>query len=384
MSGTALLQRSTDDSVDARGARPPWTRLALWYLASRVVVVAAVLAGWTLRSDLSSFALLRRLDAAWYLDVAGQGYSSEVATAATVAADPAVLRGAFFPLWPLLVRLTDPPGIAVELWATMLATALGFAVVVGSWTVVQRAHGSSAADRAALLVCCMPGSVVLSVAYAEALMLTLVVASLLAVQRRRWWAAGALAALATATRPNAIAIVPALAWAAVVAVRTRREWSSLAAPLLSPLGALAFHGYLWWRTGRIDAWQRIQRVGWDERVDFGARTLDRLWDVVVWNDPAAGTLLLVAGVAVTVIAAWAMWRTGADAVWVAYAAGVLVLAVVAATLGPRPRFVYTAVPLVWALGVWLRGEALRVTVMLATGGLAALAVVYIVGSAAKL
>jgi hypothetical protein len=250
--------------------------------------------------------------------------------------------------------------------------------------VVQRVADRAAADRAALLVCWMPGSVVLSIAYAEALMLSLVVGCLWAVRDRRWWVAGLLAALATATRPNAVALVPALAWAALVAVRERREWTAVAAPLLAPLGALAFHGFLWWRTGRVDAWALIQRNGWDEQVDLGVRNLERIGRLVTWDDPDPGTVLMGAGVAVAALGGWALWRWRPPGDLVIYAAGIVALALVAHTLGPRPRFVFTALPLVWALGVWLRGEAFRVAVLLSAGGLAAVAVAYIVGSVAKL
>lgn len=380
---TAARREAERSGGEQLRTRPPLRRLAAWYVASRAVVWAAVLAGWTLRPDLPLVALLRRLDASRYIDIAREGYAAHAATPGAIAADPAVLRGAFFPLWPMLVRVTTPPGLSTAWWATLLATALGFGVVVASWLLVRGLGDADAADRAALLTCCFPGAVVLSTAYAEALTLCLVCACLLAVRDRRWWMAGLSAALATAARPNAIALLPALAWVAVVAIRDRRDWTALATVLLAPLGVLGFHGFLWWRTGRRDAWQLIQRNGWDERIDFGTRTASRIGDLVTWDDPDPGTVLLGFGMLVVIVATWALWRWRPPVEWVLYAAGVLGLAVGAATLGPRPRFVFTALPLVWALGAWLRGSAFRLAVVLSTGGLAALAVMYIVGSVAK-
>lgn len=358
-------------------------RLLGWYAASRVAVAIAVLGAWTLRPQLTLEALLRRLDASWYVGVAREGYAAQAATADAVAADPAVLRGAFFPLWPLLLRITRPPGVSLEVSATVVATLIGFAVVVGSWALVARLAGRSAADRAALLVAVFPGSFVLSMAYAEAVMLALATGCLLALLERRWWLAGLAAALATAARPNALALVPACLWAAGVAIHHRREWRALVAPALAPVGVLAFHGFLWARTGRRDAWDLIQRNGWDERVDLGARNVDRLAGLVRWDDPDPGTVLLGAGLIVALAGAWALWRWRPPGALVVYAAAVLGLALVARTLGPRPRFVFTALPLVWALGVWLRGEWFRITVIASTAGLATLAAMYIVGSVAK-
>lgn len=360
-------------------------RLAAWYAVSRMVVWLAVLGGWALRPDLSLYALVRRLDASWYFGIARYGYSAEAATTSEIAAEGgAVLRGAFSPLWPLFIRGVRLPGVSLEVSATVLVTLLGFGVVVGSWVLVARLADREAADRAALMVSFFPGSVVFSIAYAEALMLCLVIGCLLALQRRRWATAGLLGALATATRPNAIAIVPACAWAALVAIRRNGDWRSAVAPALAPLGVVGFHGFLWWRTGRVDAWNLIQQNGWDENVDLGARNLERLGVLVRWSEPDPGTVLLGTGLVVLVTGAWALWRWRPPGELVIYAAGVIGLALMARTLGPRPRFLLTALPLIWALGIWLRGERFRAALLASTGGLAAVAVLYIVGSSAKL
>lgn len=371
---------------EPRVLRPDRRTLGLllrWYAVSRVVVWAAVLAVGTLRRDLSMLALLRRLDASWYLDTARLGYAAQPATPDAVAADPAVLRGAFYPLWPLLARFTRPPGVSLEVSATVVVTLLGFGVVVASWMLVARVADRSAADRAAVLVSVFPGSFVLSVAYAEALMLCLAVSCLLALVEQRWWLAGLTAALATATRPNAVVLLPVCLWAAGVAIARHREWRSLAAPALAPLGVIGFHGYLWWLTGRIDAWTLIQRNGWDERVDLGARNIDRIQTLLRWDGPDPGTVLIGIGLVVAVVGAWALWRWRPPTVFALYAAGVVALALVARTLGPRPRFVFTALPLIWAIAVWLEGERYRTLVAVSCAGLAMLSAMYLVGSVAK-
>ena len=385
MAAGTLEQTAVPAPLPVRPDRATLARLAAWYAVSRMVVWGAVLGGWTLRPDLSLYALLRRLDASWYLDIARFGYASQAATATAVETEgAAVLRGAFSPLWPLLLRAVRVPGVPLEFSATLLAVLLGFGVVVGSWTLVARLVDRDAADRAALLVAFFPGSVVFSIPYAEALMLCLVVACLLALHERRWLVAGVMAALATAARPNALALVPACAWAAVAAIRRDGDWRSVIAPALAPLGAVIFHGFLWWRTGRMDAWQLSQRNGWDEHVDLGVHNAQRLWALVRWSEPDPGTVLLGGGALVVAAGVWALWRWRPPGALSVYTAGILVLAALARTLGPRPRFVLTALPLLWALAVWLRGERFRTVLLASSGGLAITAVLYIVGSVAKL
>src|SRR5258708_2599334 len=104
--------------------------------------------------------------------------------------------------------------------------------------------------------------------------------SLLTLLERRWLVAGVLAALAGATRPNATAAMLACAWAAGVAIWQNREWRAAVAPLLAPVGMLAFFVFLWWHTGETLIWFRVESQGWGERIDLGWSNLGVFADVV--------------------------------------------------------------------------------------------------------
>jgi len=67
----------------------------------------------------------------------------------------------------------------------------------------------SVAEKTMVLMAMFPGSFVLSFAYTEALLLTLAGGCFWFLLRRQWLAAGVLAALGTATRPNGLALVAA-------------------------------------------------------------------------------------------------------------------------------------------------------------------------------
>src|SRR4029453_404078 len=108
---------------------------------------------------------------------------------------------------------------------------------------------SEIAYRAMLLMAFFPGSFVLSFAYSEAMLLVLAAGCLLCLQKRQWLVGGVLASPRAATRPHGIALIAACAVAALLAIIQRREWRSLIAPLLAPVGFIAFHIFLWDRTG---------------------------------------------------------------------------------------------------------------------------------------
>jgi hypothetical protein len=188
--------------------------------------------------------------------------------------------------------------------------------------------------------------------------------------RRRWLVAGIFAGLATATRPNAIVLAICCAWAAAVAIRQRREWRSLVAVVLAPLGVLAYFGYLWHRTGSALVWFRVESRGWGERVDFGVKTVDRLH--MAWSHPWAnpnnvatslGLIFVLAAIPFVV-------RARLPAVLVIFTAGIILLGVWSKTLGLRPRFVLTAFPLFMALGMRLRPTAQQLVVAGSAGMLA--------------
>ena len=75
----------------------------------------------------------------------------------------------------------------------------------------------------------------------------------------RWLLAGVAAGLATATRPNGIALFAACAVAAAIAIHRRRDWLSLIAPLLAPVGFISFQLFLPGHTGESWPWFRVQR-----------------------------------------------------------------------------------------------------------------------------
>lgn len=360
---TARAGRATGTSP-ADESNDRWRRAlvvgGVAYLASRVLVLVGAAIAAARSSTGGVLDALTVWDGEWYLSIVRDGYPSSVPADISSVGRWSEARVGFFPLYPLLVRFVDPclPG-GERVAAVVVNLLLGAALVLVVGLLARAWFGVRAAERAMVLVALLPGSFVLSFAYSEALLLVLAAGALLAIHRRAWLSAGVLAALATATRPNGVAIAAACVLAAVVAIRERREWRALVAPALAPLGLVAFHLYLGLRTGEQGVWFRVQRLVWEEHLTFGASTAWDLRHLLAGPDRTVDHLLttLTVVAAVALVAAARKVRLPSPA-W-AYSIVVLVLMVLTSTVTARPRFLYTAFPLVVALAAWWPHDTTR-------------------------
>jgi len=183
---------------------------------------------------------LARWDSAWLLDVAEVGYPAGY--------EP---RTAFFPLYPLLVHALATVIRSPLLAGLVLSGACAFGGAMLVHRLAARELGERAATPAAWALLLFPGSLWLSAVYTEGLFLLLAAGCLLAARERRWAIAGALGALAAASRSAGVLLVIAVllcAWqderardgAAALGDALRRAGPALAAAALVPIGLLAY------------------------------------------------------------------------------------------------------------------------------------------------
>ena len=296
--------------------------------------------------------VLTSWDGLWYLRIVRNGYPTSVRPHVTY--DVADARAAFFPAYPMLVRLTDavlPGGDVVA--ALLVNLVLGALVVWLTGLLTRRIYGDDVAARAMVLVAMFPGSVVLSFAYTEALLLVAAMACLLALHERRWLVAGLLAAVASATRPNGVAVIAACGVAALLAIRQRREWRSLTAVVLAPLGFVAFQCWLGRHTGEPGVWFRVQTEAWGEGTSFGLTALRRTWKAVVSPLTSPTNVITAVSLLTTGLLVWFARKVRLPLTMAAYSATVLLLMLLPATVTARPRFLYTALPLLVAAAAWI-------------------------------
>lgn len=311
---------------------------------------------------------LTRWDSAWYLDIARHGYSKL----------PTAGGPAFFPLLPLLVAIghgiTRLPVAYVGLALTLVAGGAAVALV---WRLVDSVSGPDAADRAACLIALFPGAFAFSVVYSEALLLVGAAGCLYALQRRWWVVAGALGAVASASRPTGIVIVAACAWAAWRA----RDRRAIAAPVLAAVGVGAYLVYSRVHGGMWTLWLRSERDHWQDRMDWGGETWHRFWTVLVhgprwsWDPLGLNDLVGALGLVFLVAALVLLWRWRPPGAVTIYALGAIAMAVVSNHVGPRPRMLLAAFPLVAAVGIAARGRAYYALLAVSTVALVAMSAI---------
>jgi 4-amino-4-deoxy-L-arabinose transferase-like glycosyltransferase len=303
--------------------------------------------------------VLTSWDGLWYMRIVRFGYPTFVPAGITYEEPQA--RLAFFPSYPYCVRWIDrvlPGGDTFAALFLNLILGATFILLVG---LLTRAWFGVRHARTAMILCAIfPGSFVLSFAYSEALLLTLAAATLLALHRERWLLAGVTAALATATRPNGIAIVFACVVAAAVVARRDRSVRPLIAPVLAPLG---FIGYQLWIDAHADesrVWFRVQGEAWKEGASFGLTAIRRTLETFTQPLTSPTDMITAASFVCTIFLLYVAWRRQRLPLpAVAYSAVVVVLMLLPATVTARPRFLFTAFPLFIAAAVWLDDERRR-------------------------
>lgn len=170
-------------------------------------------------------ATFARWDSTWFLAIANDGYAPDEA------------RTAFFPLYPLLVRVGG--------WVLGSDIAAGVVVSIacltGALAVVHRLTAieldAAAADATVWLLALFPMSFFFSAVYSESLYLLLSAAAVYAARTDRWAWAGAIGALAALTRSAGIVLVVPLVllwWG------SRRRPQDLACVVGVPLGVLGY------------------------------------------------------------------------------------------------------------------------------------------------
>jgi hypothetical protein len=296
-------------------------------------------------------------DAVWYLQIARDGYAQHVDVAQAGSLEPHGQEVAFLPLYPYTVRLVHlVTGLGLDSAAVVTAWVASSAAAVLVFHLVAGLYDRRTASIAVALLGSQPMSLVLLMGYAEGLFIALAAGALLAAHRGAWWWAASCSLLAGLTRAGGVAVAAALALAAAQWLWQRRTWDArvVGAVLLGALGTPAYLCSVALRTGRLDGWFAVQRIGWATRLDWGASTFSFLATTFQSSDgwvPVSVAILLVASVVTVVVAAMLhIWPP-----LVAYGGLIVALALLQSNyFHSKPRLLVPALVLVLPASIVLR------------------------------
>ena len=273
---------------------------------------------------------------------------------------------AFFPLFPMLLRLVDTIVPGPTLVASLV---LSNVACIGALTVLHRFAAREfdpvTADRTLLYLMAFPTAFFLSAGYNGSLFLLLTVASLDRMRAGAWWAAAAIGALASATRLVGVflAVVFVVEYARRHDWRLRRVRADALAVLLIPVGLVGFAIYCWATLGDPLAWSHAQGE-WGRRLALPWDGLAQAAQVVA-EEPLLAQVAVhnLIDIVAVVLAAILLtlcvvgpWRLGPEQTFlVVYSAGLFVVVLTGPVAGlfplqSAPRYVLELVPIFLLLG----------------------------------
>jgi hypothetical protein len=319
---TALLTPERRSEIAGRALRRPVLTLLVCYALTRVlaVVAMAVAATWfqtpagvghlhpTVGDILGSW------DGVWYRRIAEGGYPLPL------PADPDTGRltysaWAFYPAFPLLVRVLMLTGLPFTAAAVGLNLVLGAVAVLLVWQAFRYAlHAAPLPARerlalvAAALWCLYPATGILVMPYTEALACVLVAGALLLLMQRRYLWVGLVAIALGFTR----GVAPALACAALahLVIRWREERAAGMVPLrghrasavvmlaATAVSALAWPLYVGLASGLPKAFFDVQ-AAWGQQPDKGPFVLWLAW---AWDERGVFGVVVLLGLVATYVA----------------------------------------------------------------------------------
>jgi hypothetical protein len=365
------------EGVSGPVAAPPTGRPGLrhWYLLWPAIVYVAArgltLLGLTVANVFihhdSLWNELYRWDGKWFVHAATRGYPSPLPMVHGHVGGSTI---AFFPVFPLLIRgLSEVTTLEPVVTAGIISAVTGLTATLAVGMLTRQFAGEQKATRAALLFAVFPGTFAFSLMYSEGIAITCVALGLVALLRHRWWLAGLLGLVATGTTPIALAFVVSCAWCAGRAILRDRTWRALVAPVLAPLGFIAYMVYLWIHTGQLNAWRLTERGGW---ASYPSLAYPVHIVTTFFADPLRPTMtgqLLFVGTVIVVVAAVVAIRQHQPAPVLLYGLLAAAIAAVSAPVGLRPRFIMLAFPLIIAVATRLRGRPYAWVVALSLVGL---------------
>ncbi|MEL7245817.1 MAG: mannosyltransferase family protein [Cyanobacteria bacterium J06573_2] len=171
---------------------------------------------------------------------------------------------AFFPLFPLFIKLLMNLGFSFEIAGLLINNLAFLAALYCVYFWVRSYLGNKEAKWSTAVLAWCPLSMFTSVIYTEGLYIFLSAAAMLAFDKNRYWLTAFFGALATATRPTGLALIPALI---IASWKEQKPPLAYISSLATAAGVLLFSLYCNVKFGEPLAFIEAQK-GWRDSLGF--------------------------------------------------------------------------------------------------------------------
>jgi len=290
----------------------------------------------------------------WYLNIAEHGYTSEGFDAHRIV---------FLPFYPLLIRLGNI-FIGNYLWSAMIvANVLTIMGLFVFYLLAKLEFGRKVAWWSLVFLMLFPSAYFLNAAYSEGPYLLFAAGSFYLARRKSWQWAGVLGGFATLTRITGIILWPALLvefflqrW------KDKQPWSNVIWTFIVP-GALMI--YLLFNQelfGSPFAFMELVNGYWHKQFAWPWVGLLGKWHAIGGFPYSGGVIVnniaeFIAGIILLVAVALSLFRLRFS--YTVYLAGVAFLYLSTSVLQSTPRYLLTAFPLFFLLGMLGRNKLVR-------------------------
>lgn len=318
------------------------TRAAIIVIAELAGVIIGQRAGTHVQESTNILlAVWGRWDAVHYLDIATQGYQGT--------------DMAFFPLYPLLIRIVGSLAGNHLVAGLLISNASFFFGLLFLYKLLEHEFNRSVARRAIFYVSIFPSAVFFSAVYTESLFFMLTVASFYYLRAHRWWMAGLLGFFAALTRVEGVLLVVPwlIEWVGYYRTGKARNYFDLIAGALIPLGLSVYMAYLW--VLRADPlyfshvqihWNRHLAPPWVSVINAFSRIVHTTQGQIIANQSLeiSFTFLMIA----VLIIGWRSLRPP----YIAYMALSILIPMSTSNLMSMPRFALVLFPMFAILARW--------------------------------
>ncbi|HDS45512.1 MAG TPA: hypothetical protein ENN68_05400 [Methanomicrobia archaeon] len=229
-----------------------------------------------------------RWDALNYVEIAKNGYAAVGETRYFIA---------HLPLYPIMIRLAAAAVGNYELAALIVSNLASLLACFYLYQLARIDYAESTALKSVFYFAIFPTSYFLIAGYTESLFLLLAIGSFYYARKAKWSVAGALGALAAATRMTGLALVPALLWEYHTQHAERPK-----APIAQQLKELSYIGMIclgfllylavnYWVFGTPFAFIEMQREHWFRQLAPPWEGLVGAFWAISWGEPSQKVML---------------------------------------------------------------------------------------------